>query len=74
MAASAEQSCLDPLDPVISEKKIEMWKANEADDNIKVNKAVRSKEMTISQKDLSSKWANYLYYTFVIQRPISHYT
>jgi hypothetical protein len=24
MAASAEQSCLDPLDPVISEKKIEM--------------------------------------------------
>jgi hypothetical protein len=48
---------LDPLDPVISEKKIEMWKANEADDNIKVNKAVRSKEMTISQKDLSSKWA-----------------
>lgn len=48
---------LEPLDPVISEKEIEMWKANEEDDNIKVNKAVRSKEMTISQKDLSSRWA-----------------
>lgn len=29
---------LDPLAPVISEKKFEMWKANEADDDIKVNK------------------------------------